>query len=693
VPHAVVAGVLLVATTPVWAGGARFLWDAFDQFFPAFSFAAAELRAGRLPTWDPYTACGLPFDAEPQYALALNPLAAVLALLVRPPSVAFLLVWYAIWLGGALGAARLARVLGADAPGAAFAGIAFGLSGYFVGHASHVPFLVVAAAFPWAIALAHQAVAERRLSLAVLSGAALATATWGGYPGLVIFAGLALAGWLAVAHLPGGADGLRERAGWVALVAAIAGAIAVVVWTPTLYSFFRGAAGYTERTGALDRAFAIDNGALTLGAAASVFFPYLNVAARPLLAADITMNDAFVGALTIPLAAAWLAREPRRRAWLGIGVVLAFLLTLGSAGLVRGLLYDLVPPTRFTRHTGALRVFWLLPLCAAAGAAVSSFRGDERLRRLARATTLGWAAAAALSAVAVARWLGAGRIDAGAHAVSLFLPAAAGLLVGLALVWSAARLGPAAGWALVAAVALDQAWHVRANGAMTAWARTGQVIDQIERAPPSNAPHGARSGPLLGFTNVQQILRYPTVEGYVALSSGGFDALVKAPYRSVLAEHRFWIAPGAVPPAQAATARAALPQASAHAPVPLVADDPSPPYAEPARPGSYGAVRIVRFELDRVELDVDVPPAGGWLASSERFSAQWRAAVDAEPVPMGRVNLAFRGHPVPPGRHRVTWTYDTGLRAPLVVLAWVVFAGACALGGWLARRDRRARTD
>src|SRR5690349_21218542 len=49
--------------------GSAFLWEDFvEQEFPYRTLAASSLAAGKLPYWNPYTFCGMPFLADIQIA-------------------------------------------------------------------------------------------------------------------------------------------------------------------------------------------------------------------------------------------------------------------------------------------------------------------------------------------------------------------------------------------------------------------------------------------------------------------------------------------------------------------------------------------------------------------------------------------------------------------------------------------------
>jgi hypothetical protein len=66
-------------------------------------------------------------------------------------------------------------------------------------------------------------------------------------------------------------------------------------------------------------------------------------------------------------------------------------------------------------------------------------------------------------------------------------------------------------------------------------------------------------------------------------------------------------------------------------------------------------VRVLHEQADRQLVEVE--SAGGVLVGSGLFFPGWRAEVDGEPARALEVDLALRGVVVPPGRHRIAWSY------------------------------------
>ena len=80
-----------------------------------------------------------------------------------------------------------------------------------------------------------------------------------------------------------------------------------------------------------------------------------------------------------------------------------------------------------------------------------------------------------------------------------------------------------------------------------------------------------------------------------------------------------------------------------------------------------GSASLVRREPDRIELEV-VADRGGLLAVSEIHHERWKAILDGEEAVVWRVNTAFRGVEVPPGRHELVFQYRS---PPFSIGVWV----------------------
>ncbi len=104
-------------------------------------------------------------------------------------------------------------------------------------------------------------------------------------------------------------------------------------------------------------------------------------------------------------------------------------------------------------------------------------------------------------------------------------------------------------------------------------------------------------------------------------------------------------------------------------------------------PGGGGTTVIEDYAAERIV--VRTSGGGGLLVLRDQYDPDWRAAVDGRPAEILRADFLFRGVPVPPGEHRVVFTYEpASFRLGLILSAvsGLLFIPAAAVA---ARRSRR----
>jgi hypothetical protein len=90
-----------------------------------------------------------------------------------------------------------------------------------------------------------------------------------------------------------------------------------------------------------------------------------------------------------------------------------------------------------------------------------------------------------------------------------------------------------------------------------------------------------------------------------------------------------------------------------------------------------GQVKVLRYEPRTVLIEVDTP-APAYLVTSEAHYPGWRAFMEGQELAFHYTNIAFRGLPVPAGRHLILMRFAPPLfklGAGLSALAWLAVAG------------------
>jgi hypothetical protein len=161
--------------------------DTGAFYYPLTAWLAQELAAGRFPLWCPLIFAGYPIVADGEIGL-LYPLN-LLALLLLPVDVAFILVRSAHYLLAAAGLYGLGRVLGIGRLGSAFGGVAFALGGFMFGHLDHGNIVRSAAWLPLTLAcadLALRADGQRRWLWLALGAGSVTLAGLGLHPQILL---------------------------------------------------------------------------------------------------------------------------------------------------------------------------------------------------------------------------------------------------------------------------------------------------------------------------------------------------------------------------------------------------------------------------------------------------------------------------------------------------------------------------
>ena len=294
------------------AEGNPLLRDVTYQIQPWQLFVRRELRAGRLPLWNPHQFSGAPFWSNGQ-AAPLFPLHLLFAAL--PLQLGFVLLPWLRLVAGGCGAWLLARKLGLSRPGALLSALIFPLSGMLVSFLLY-PMGNALALVPWVLWAVERIAAEERGGWAAL-GLTGGLQLLAGHPETAAHTALLSALWLLVrgSEKPLGAW-LRLAGGWLA--AAGLAAVQIIPFVLALPATSRwqsrGGGGEPELLTLLKQPLRLVLPQMYGHPAAGTWWGPFNYSATAV----------YAGALALPLAAAGLARCRADRRWRAVAAVLVF---------------------------------------------------------------------------------------------------------------------------------------------------------------------------------------------------------------------------------------------------------------------------------------------------------------------------------------------------------------------------------
>lgn len=156
---------------PVFTRSVRLQWDALDLHYPHLVHVSRSIQSGTIPFWEPYLFCGYPLVGYLQ-AGTYYPIHFMIALLreISPVIVIHLITIH--YLIAILSAFWLARVLKLALPAAVMSGMAYGMSGQLLGHATHLGILEQLAVLPLILAIVILGVQKTDWRYGIMAGTA-----------------------------------------------------------------------------------------------------------------------------------------------------------------------------------------------------------------------------------------------------------------------------------------------------------------------------------------------------------------------------------------------------------------------------------------------------------------------------------------------------------------------------------------
>jgi len=692
-------------------------WDGEDFFAPAFSYVADHARAGRLMLWNPLVSGGSPDFAEPELGAA-SPVTIGLGLIFGGSESGFRAYWLFIWLLGPIGIVLLARHLGLSPAGAFVIAVGFAFSGFYTGHAEHISSLYAGSFLPWIVWRIDAAARFKRLEYAAEAGFLWGISALGGYPQLTILSGGFVILWVVGRVIMDdgeffagdtGASRSRNGLAWFGLAIGVFIVVGVIILSPTYFGYFSETFGFSDRVGQRPRDVVITSQALEYGALATFSSPYLamlKLEGSPSMwpITDVSMASIYVGGSAFMLSVIGAAVGRSRWRWwlLGLGIFF-FLCALGFQTPVRGLLYDLIVPTRYFRNAALFRFYamFCVLLLAVIGLreverSISDY--DEISQRVVLTGVCVGVLALISFTYVISRYGRGGELRLAC--------------IHLAIAWTgfclsaliANRFGRRAFYAvlIMACLAdadlsarLTQRCILDTGVARERWNRINKEHDPALSLGPSGFDRSLYPAPWLGPQGIARNnrnvpLRASTFVNYAAMSNRYQDDFGVRPILAAMSTgaDRIWFTetPISIPPTgdtynafvhrieelqqpvllvHSMKDMRYIYQAGGTASASLLAETRTAP------PATRVPTTVLQYSPNHLKMEV-VAPSAGWIMVTERWAPGWRAWVNGSRTDVYASDFIFRAIKVPLGRSQIEFEYSPRYWKILIAASWVL---------------------
>ncbi|MGI6321567.1 MAG: YfhO family protein [Bacteroidales bacterium] len=335
-------------------------WDMIDYFLPMRRLIGETLRSGNLPLWNPYIMLGQPIYADPQSG-AWYPIAWILGSIFGYNifTISFEYVLH-VFLAG-LGVYLLLKTLNFERKIAFTMGVAYMLSGFFVGNGQHLSWIIAGTWLPFVISSYLKLYLKSNIENSLKFSFFVALIFSGGYPavGFILFYILLISSiFLIIRRLRN-----REKKEVRKHIKFISISMAIIL--PILAIFFVSnieILPHVTRASSLTKESALTGhfhpkGLLSLIAPLSVHIPNT----WDVFGTDLSMINAYFGLIVLIFAIVALLKIKDKKVYYLFVLALLFILTaMGVYTGIRGFLFDYIPLMNYFRFPSIFRLFFIL---------------------------------------------------------------------------------------------------------------------------------------------------------------------------------------------------------------------------------------------------------------------------------------------------------------------------------------------
>ncbi|MEO0403259.1 MAG: hypothetical protein AAF193_00160 [Bacteroidota bacterium] len=337
-------------------------WDNVDYFLPMRYFFHDALNNGTLPGWNPHINLGFPFYADPQSG-AWYPILWVFKIMSLYGFKALNFEWLLhVFLGG-VGMYRLSKFLKASQPIAVFTALAYALSGFMVGTAQILPFIIGACWLPWCLFCFMRILQRPDWKTATALALVLYMQITGAYPAFTIIV-------VYIFLIIFGMHVFRKAIDNKNLMAlGLSAIITLLLCSGWGYSLLINFPDF-GRSEALVYNETFTHNSFNLQSWWSFIAPYSTVTDKEFFNSDISLINGFIGISTLGLMVLAFFKDWRKSLWLLLPIVFFLLAADAQHFPIRRWLFNALPGMAHFKHPSIFRLyamFFMILLSAKGG--------------------------------------------------------------------------------------------------------------------------------------------------------------------------------------------------------------------------------------------------------------------------------------------------------------------------------------
>ena len=368
--YLIIAGICLLAFCQVAFFLESIKWDNIDSYLPMRYFVSECLHYGIFPLWLPYQGLGCPIFGD---LISTNyPEAIMLGRLIHYDNIVFQLVFTGYIILAGIGMYQLSRSLKITAWISLVLATAYALSGFIVGNAQHIQYLISAAWIPFILKYYLQLSSGWKLTALLKFILFTYLQASGGYPAHTIFLAYFLA-FLFLARifqLAWQKELLKIRAFLGSNLAAL---IVLGIMCSGIFLSIRQSSGEISRYQGMDYENTILN-SFSPQCLISLLSPLTPATCPQLFETDLSMNNLYFGVIVLVMLLYGVTRPLTGKSWFFlITGIISLLLAMGPYFFLHRLSFEFLPLFKTFRHPSNLRLFAILSFLLVAGIQFTRF--------------------------------------------------------------------------------------------------------------------------------------------------------------------------------------------------------------------------------------------------------------------------------------------------------------------------------